>query len=48
MVHKRNNNKKMQALKYTSAIAILWRLREENIEFKALLSHIVRCCPSSE
>jgi hypothetical protein len=38
----------MQALQYTSAIAILWRLREEHLEFKVILSHIVRCCPSNE
>jgi hypothetical protein len=38
----------MQALQYTSAIAIHWRLREEHLEFKAILSHISRFCPSNE
>jgi hypothetical protein len=38
----------MQALQYTSAIAILWRLREAHLGFKTILSHIARCCPSNE
>jgi hypothetical protein len=38
----------MQALQYTSSIAILWRFREEHLKFEAILSLIGRCCPSNE